>query len=382
MTATLIRIRQRDWRALTRHQLFWPLLILVALLLFNLPFTPNFFSIGVRNGHLYGSLVSILYFGTVPILVALGMTLVIATGGIDLSVGAVMAISGAIACRLISHATDQNSVSLVLTAMGLALLASFAAGLFNGLMVARARVQPIVATLILMVAGRGIAQLITSGYILTELSKPYAVVGGYLATVPTGVFIVGGFVAVTAVLTRRTALGLLVESVGGNAEASRLAGVRALRIKLMVYVFCALCAGVAGVWNSSSLGGADANNAGLWIELDAILAVVIGGTPLTGGRFSIGGTVVGALILQTLKTTIFTIGIPAQANMVFEAVVVIIICLLQSTDFRRWLIRTLRLGRPPQRGRAAPTGPGGPVEPGPGPATATVGSAQSVEVTS
>ena len=101
----------------------------------------------------------------------------------------------------------------------------------------------------------------------------------------------------------------------------------------MVYVFCALCAGVAGLWNSSSLGGADANNAGLWIELDAILAVVIGGTPLTGGRFSIGGTVIGALILQTLKTTIFTIGIPAQANMVFEAAVVIIICLLQSTDF-------------------------------------------------
>ena len=378
MTATLTRIRQRDWRGLTRHQLFWPLLILAALLLFNLPFTPNFFSIGVRNGHLYGSLVSILYFGTVPILVALGMTLVIATGGIDLSVGAVMAISGAIACRIISHAGDQNSVSLVLTAMGLALLASLAAGLFNGLMVARARVQPIVATLILMVAGRGVAQLITSGFILTELSRPYAVVGGYVAAVPTGVFIVAGFVAITAVLTRRSALGLLVESVGGNAEASRLAGVRAQRIKLMVYVFCALCAGVAGLWNSSSLGGADANNAGLWIELDAILAVVIGGTPLTGGRFSIGGTVVGALILQTLKTTIFTIGIPAQANMVFEAVVVIIICLLQSTDFRRRVGRLLRLPRPPRRD---PDPPGELADAGHGPAIASV-SQESVEATS
>ena len=376
MTA-LARIRQRDWRSLTRQQLFWPVLILVALLLFNLPFTPNFFSIGVRNGHLYGSLVSILYFGTVPILVALGMTLVIATGGIDLSVGAVMAISGAIACRLISHAADQNSVSLVLEAMGLALLASLAAGLFNGLMVARAGVQPIVATLILMVAGRGIAQLITSGFILTELSKPYGVLGGYAAAVPTGVFIVVGFVAVAAVLTRRTALGLLVESVGGNAEASRLAGVRAQRIKVMVYLFCALCAGVAGLWNSSSLGGADANNAGLWIELDAILAVVIGGTPLTGGRFSISGTVVGALILQTLKTTIFTIGIPAQANMVFEAVVVIIICLLQSTDFRRRVARLLR----PGAARGRPIGPDGPAAPEQRPAQAAV-SPESVEIPS
>jgi ribose/xylose/arabinose/galactoside ABC-type transport system permease subunit len=366
MRPTLTRLRQ--------HQLFWPLLILAALLLFNLPFTPNFFSVGIRHGHLYGSLVSILYFGTVPILVALGMTLVIGTGGIDLSVGAVMAISGAIACRMISNATDQSSLPLVLTAIGLALLASLAAGLFNGVMVARAGVQPIVATLILMVAGRGIAQLITSGFILTELSRPYAVLGGYVAAVPTGAFIVVGFVAATAVLTRRTALGMLVESVGGNAEASRLAGVRARRIKLMVYVFCGLCAGVAGLWNSSSLGGADANNAGLWIELDAILAVVIGGTPLTGGRFSIGGTVVGALILQTLKTTIFTIGIPAQANMVFEAAVVIVICLLQSTDFRSRIAGLLRLRRPPGTG-----GSTGPDRPRPAiPTTAP----ESVEVTS
>jgi simple sugar transport system permease protein len=371
MTTALAQLRARDFRALSRNQLFWPLLILVALLLFNLPFTPNFFSIGVAHGHFYGSLVSILYFGTVPILVALGMTLVIATGGIDLSVGAVMAISGAVACRIISEASDQNSLSVVLTAIGLALLASLAAGLFNGLMVARAGVQPIVATLILMVAGRGIAQLITHGFILTELSQPFSVVGGYAFAVPTGIFIVAGFVAFTALLTRRSALGLLIESVGGNAEASRLAGVRSRRIKLMVYLFCALCAGAAGLWNSSSLGGADANNAGLWVELDAILAVVIGGTPLTGGRFSISGTVVGALILQTLKTTIFTIGIPAQANMVFEAVVVIIICLLQSAEFRARVVSLLRLGR-----AGPPPGPDVPAQSIPlsAPQSAEVGS--------
>jgi len=344
------KLPEGGWAALSRRPLFWPLVILVALLLFNLPFTHDFFNITVKQGHLVGSLINIPFFATPVLLVALGMTPVIATGGIDLSVGAVMAISGAVACRIISGAGDQNSVSLVLGAMGLALLASVAAGLFNGVMVGRLGVQPIIATLVLLVAGRGVAQLITNGFILTELSKPYSVIGGYALAIPTGVFLAVAFTAGLVFLTRRTALGLLVESVGGNAEAARLAGVRAQRIKIMVYVLCGLLAGVAGLWNSSSLGGADANNAGLWIELDAILAVVIGGTPLTGGRFSIGGTVVGALILQTLKTTIFTIGIPAQANMVFEAVVVIIICLLQSAEFRNRIsaVFTRRGGRTPR----------------------------------
>lgn len=330
---------------LTRHQLFWPSAILVALLLFNLPFTPNFFAVNIRNGHLYGSVVSILIFGTPLILVALGMTLVIATGGIDLSVGAVMAIAGALACWHISSLSNQDSVGGVLVAVVIALIACLALGLWNGLLVARIGVQPIIATLILMVAGRGIAQLITGGFIITVLSKPYSTIGGYAFGVPTGVFIVAAVAAGLLVLTRRTALGLLVESVGGNAEASRLAGVRAQRIKVMVYMFCGLCAGIAGLMNSSNLSDADANNAGLWIELDAILAVVIGGTPLTGGRFSLGGTIIGALILQTLKTTIFTIGVPSQANMVFEAAVVILVCLIQSPDFRRRIMAPFRRRR-------------------------------------
>jgi ribose/xylose/arabinose/galactoside ABC-type transport system permease subunit len=219
-------------------------------------------------------------------------------------------------------------------------------GAWNGLLVARIGVQPIIATLILMVAGRGIAQLITGGFIITVQSRSYSRIGGYVSVLPTGVLIAAAAAAAPVVLTRRPPLGLLVEAVGGNAEASRLAGIRARRIKIMVYVCCALCAGIAGLMNSSNLSNADANNAGLWIELDAILAVVIGGTPLTGGRFSIGGTVVGALVLQTLKTTIFTIGIPSQANMVFEAVVVIIVCLIQSPAFRQRVTDPFRR-RPP-----------------------------------
>ncbi|GHJ98662.1 ABC transporter permease [Streptomyces sp. NPDC003753] len=342
------------WRALTQHHLFWPVAVLVLLLLVNVPFTPDFFSVRMSGGHLYGSLVSIVLFGSPLILVAVGMTLVIATGGIDLSVGAVVAITGALACSYISHQADQNALSGVLLAMGLGLLAAVVCGLWNGFLVARMGIQPIIATLIIMVAGRGVAQLISGGQIITVNSDPYKLIGGgYWLTLPFSIFVVAVVVAVTVALTRRTALGLLVESVGGNAEASRLVGIRSLRIKIMVYVFCALCAGIAGLMISSNTSAADGNNAGLWIELDAILAVVIGGTSLLGGRFSVGGTVVGALVIQTLTTTIYTIGVPTQTNLVFKAAVVIVVCLLQSPKFRARLFGA-RFGT---KGSATPTAP-------------------------
>ncbi|MDX3517329.1 ABC transporter permease [Streptomyces scabiei] len=323
------------WRALTHHHLFWPVAVLVALLLVNVPFTPDFFAIRMTDGHLYGSLVSIVLYASPLILVAVGMTLVIATGGIDLSVGAVVAITGAMTCSYISDQADQNALAGVFLAMGIGLVAAVVCGLWNGFLVARMGIQPIIATLIIMVAGRGVAQLITDGQIITVNSKPYKLIGGgYWLTLPFSIFIVAAVVAVTVAMTRRTALGLLVESVGGNAEASRLVGIRSRRIKIMVYMFCALCAGIAGLMISSNTSAADGNNAGLWIELDAILAVVIGGTSLLGGRFSIGGTVIGALVIQTLTTTIYTIGMPTQTNLVFKAAVVIVVCLLQSPKFR------------------------------------------------
>ncbi|MEJ3749397.1 ABC transporter permease [Actinomycetes bacterium KLBMP 9797] len=321
--------------ALSKRRLFWPAAILIVLLLSNLIFTPSFFSITVRDGHLYGSLIDILRFGAPLVLVALGMTLVIATGGIDLSVGSVVAIAGALGCWWISEQSNQNAVGGVLVALGLALGLALLCGLWNGLLVAGFGIQPIIATLILMVAGRGIAQLITEGQIITINSSPYKVIGaGYLLTFPVPVLIAIGVTVLAMVLTRRTALGLLVESVGGNAEASRLAGIRARRIKLMAYAFAGLCAGIAGLMISSNVSSADGNNAGLWYELDAILAVVIGGTLLTGGRFSIGGTVLGALIIQTLTTTIYTVGVPPEITLLVKALVVTIVCLIQSPAFR------------------------------------------------
>ena len=352
------------------HRLFWPLIALVSLLIGNVFFTPDFFSVQMKQGHLYGSLIDILNFGAPLLLVALGMTTVIATKGIDLSVGAIVAISGALACLRISQSSDQGRVATVLGAVGLALLLSLALGAWNGFLVAGLGVQPIIATLVLMVAGRGLAQLITGGFIITVTSPPYAMIGGgYLFTLPFPMLVALAVVAASALLVRRSALGVLLEAVGGNLQASRLAGVNWRGLVWLVYVFSGLCAGLAGLMISSNTSAADGNNAGLWIELDAILAVVIGGTPLTGGRFSIGGTVVGAFLIQTLTTTIYTVGIPPETTLLFKALVVTAVCLMQSPAFRA----TLLAGR----GRRTKDDVPGPHVDGRGP-SATTGSGPDV----
>ena len=322
-----------QWR---NSPLFWPLAALGGLLLLNLFLKPEFFAIRYQNGHLYGSLIDILNFGSPLAIVAVGMTLVIAARGIDLSVGSLVAISGAVACLTISRGADQQSLNLVLAAVLLALAVSAALGLWNGLLVAGAGIQPIIATLILMVAGRGIAQLITSGQIITVTSKPYNFIGaGWLFTLPFSVYLAALVFLFAAFMTRRTSLGMFIEAIGCNPTASRLAGIRSRSILLAVYMFCALCAGIAGLITSSNVSSADGNNAGLWIELDAILAVVIGGTSLAGGRFSLAGTLVGALLIQTLTTTIYMLGVPPEITLVVKAFVVLAVCLIQSPSFRR-----------------------------------------------
>jgi len=314
-----------------KHRLFWPIVTLLALLVLNVAVYPSFFSIRLQDGHLFGSLVDILRNGAPTLLVALGMTLVIATRGIDLSVGAVVAISGALACSIIAGSADPNSPTTVLVAVGISITLALILGAWNGFLVSVIGVQPIIATLILMTAGRGLAMLITEGQIVTINSAPYKVIGGgYWLALPASIIIALGMFAVAAVLTRKTALGLLIESVGINPQASRIAGVRSRSIIWMVYIFSGLCAGIAGLMISSNVTAADANNAGLWIEMDAILAVVIGGTSLAGGRYSLGGTLIGAAIIQTLTTTVYTVGIAPEITLVFKALVVIVVCLLQS----------------------------------------------------
>jgi simple sugar transport system permease protein len=329
-------------KRLTASPLVWPTLALLVLLVVNVIVTPSFLSIRLQDGHLFGSLIDILRNGAPTMLVALGMTLVIASRGIDLSVGAVVAIAGALACAHIAGSADPAGPGTVITAMGIALGVAAGLGFWNGILVSIFGIQPIIATLVLMTAGRGIALLVTGGQIITVTSPPFKTLGaGYALGLPVAILVSLSVFALVGVLTRRTALGLLLESIGVNPEASRLAGVRYRTIVFAVYVFSALCAGVAGLMIASNISAADANNAGLWIEMDAILAVVIGGTSLLGGRFSLTGTILGALIIQTLTTTVYTAGIPPETTLVFKALVVIAVCLMQAPKFRA-LVRNRR----------------------------------------
>jgi len=332
--------RQATLRGLTRSNLFWPVFALVVILVFDAFLTPGFLSLRIQDGHLYGSLIDILKNGAPTALIALGMTLVVATRGIDLSVGATVAISAAVACSWIASSPDPTSGGAAVVGVLLALALAAVLGAWNGFLVSVLGIQPIIATLVLMTAGRGLAQLITDGQIITVANPLFAQLGGgFLLGLPVSVILAAVLFALVAAVTRRTALGMLIESVGINPSAARLAGVRARGITIAVYVFTAFCAGIAGLMISSNVTAADANNAGLWIELDAILAVVIGGTLLSGGRYSIVGTLVGALVLQTLTTTVYTVGIAPEVTLVFKAIVIIAVCLLQSPKARELLQR-------------------------------------------
>lgn len=312
---------------------FWPLMALLLILLANLFITPAFFQLEYRDGRLYGSLVDVLNRSAPVALLAIGMSLVIATGGIDLSVGAVIAISGAVCANLINSPFD--SLFLVI---GLGLLAGLVAGLVNGSLVSYLGIQPIVATLILMVAGRGIAQLINDGQIITFNHAGFTFIGvGSVLGLPTPVVIVAGVLLLVHCLVRFTALGLFIEAVGSNPRASFYAGVHVNGVKLAVYCVSGLCAAIAGMIITADIQGADANNAGLWLELDAILAVVIGGSALSGGRFSPLLSVIGVLIIQALGTTILVSGIAPQYNLLIKSLVIVAVLLLQSPLFKKQL---------------------------------------------
>ena len=298
---------------------------LAIVLILNVILFPDFFDLSFQNGRLYGSLVDVFNRGAPVALLAVGMTLVIATKGIDLSVGAVVAICGAVAAA--SIASGYPAAVAVIAALAAGMLC----GIWNGVLVAILGIQPIIATLVLMVAGRGIAQLITEGAILTFTDEGLIFVGSgttFGLPMPVVIWIVFGLLV--ALLVRRTALGLLIESIGVNREASQLAGVRTTALLIASYLLAGLCAAIAGLIVAADIKGADANNAGLWLELDAILAVVVGGNSLLGGRFSILGSLLGAVIIQAINTGILTSGFPPEYNLIIKAVIIVAILVIQS----------------------------------------------------
>ncbi|MCF1709347.1 ABC transporter permease [Tabrizicola sp. J26] len=298
---------------------------LIAVLFINWLLFPGFFDITWQDGRLFGSLIDVLNRGAPVAILAIGMTAVIATKGVDLSVGAVMAISGAVAASLVVGGTA--SWIAVLAALGIGL----ACGLWNGMLVTVLDMQPIIATLVLMVAGRGLAQLITEGSIVTFSDPLLIFIGtGSFLGFPMPVVIAFVLLVGSTLAVRRTALGLLIEAVGVNRSAARFAGITSGALLLLVYAFAGFCAAVSGLIVAGDIRGADANNSGLWLELDAILAVVIGGTSLLGGRFSIPMSVLGAMIIQAMNTGILISGFSPEFNLVVKSGVIILILVLQS----------------------------------------------------
>jgi len=292
-------------------QRYGALAALVVLFVYNAVATPYFLT--------PQSLLFILLRQAAPIaIVAVGMAIVIGTAGIDLSVGSVMAIAGQVGATLVLH--DQP----FLLAIVAALLVAALCGLFNGTLVARFGVQPIIATLILFIAGRGMAQLITGGALQPLANPEFQWIG--LARpfgVPAQVFIALVVAVVAWLVMRLTIFGRYVLAVGGNEAASRLAGVPAARVKLLAYVTSAVLAGLVGLIAVTANSASDANNVGLGMELDAIAAVAVAGTPLTGGKVNVWGAVVGAVLLKLLQNTLISHGITKEVAQVIEGAVII-----------------------------------------------------------
>ncbi len=313
------------------------LFALLGVLLFNWIVFPGFFDIAWKDGRLFGSLIDVINRGAPVAILSVGMTAIIATRGVDLSVGAVMAVAGATAA--ICAVSGQPAVVTLLAP----LLVGLACGLWNGFLVSILGIQPFVATLVLMVAGRGVAQLITEGSIVTFSDPLLIFVGtGSLFGLPMPAVIAIVLTIAAHLLVRRTAIGLFIEAIGTNRSAASYTALRGRALTLSIYAFGGICAAIAGTIAAGDIRGADANNTGLWLELDAILAVVIGGTSLMGGRFSIPMSVLGALIIQAMNTGILVSGFPPEFNLIVKAGLIIIILMLQSARLSPLLARLVR----------------------------------------
>lgn len=296
---------------------------LILLIIFNLIVTPHFLSTQTLSTNLYQVAETII--------LAMGMTLVIATGGIDLSVGAVMAIAGSIAAlifvgRIFSF---TGPISYVI-AIAVALLIAAVCGLFNGILVTVFRIQPIVATLILYIAGRGIAEVLVNG-VVDFSNKTFQFIGsGTVLGIPFQVLVMIIVALFFVWLVRGTIFGRQVVATGGNEPAARLAGIPVARVKLSVYIIMGILAGIAGIFYISNNSAADPGSIGLGMELDAIAAVAVGGSSLLGGQANIVGTFVGAIFIQLLTFSLTANNVSADISKVVEALLIIVAVYLQT----------------------------------------------------
>ena len=331
-------------KKLPQQQLFLPLVCVLLVLAVNVvydisqgnPFY-NFFITHIENGVLQGRLITILNRGSEVAILAIGMTLVVsASAGTDISVGSVMSLCASFCCMLIAgygvssvENASEFAMPMIVGLLG-ALLMGCLCGAFNGALVAYLNIQPMVATLILWSAARAIGLLLCNNLIVYVRTEEYGVFGGYIGFMPTPIIIAIACIAVVSLVLKKTAMGMYIQSVGINKRASRIAGLNSKRIIFACYLLCGLCAGIAGIVNSSRITSADSNNIGLNMELDAILAVALGGNSLGGGRFNLAGSIIGAYTIQAITTTMYNLGISSAQAPVFKAIVVIVIVAIQA----------------------------------------------------
>jgi simple sugar transport system permease protein len=319
---------------------------ILVLLIIDLTRDPGYLAIAYQSdtGRLVGNLIDIARAAAPILMISVGMALVIATKGIDLSVGSVMAASGAVSMEFLSGQSDSQSAALA--GLGLALALGLALGLVNGALVTGVGLQPFIATLVTMLAARGLAKVITGGQNARATNGAFTwIANGNIVGLPV-VFLIALVITVAvAVTVRRTALGLMVEAIGIDPKAARLAGVKERSIMLATYAISGLLASVAGVFATATVMVVDVSNTGYLMEMDAILAVVIGGTSLAGGKFSIAGASVGAVLIATLDKTVVFLGIPSSATPAFKAAVIICLCLAQSPSVRAWFAGARQFGR-------------------------------------
>ena len=330
-------------KTLTKNQLFLPFAMMVLVLLINLIKSPDFFAINIQNGVLYGRLIDILNRGSEIAILAVGQTLVVAvSAGTDISVGSVMSLTACGTCMLLAgYGVNSTTTLAVPLAAGLlfGLLLAMCCGAFNGFLVSKLNIQPMVATLILFTAARAIGLLLCNNQITYIRYEPYKYFGNFIpgCPVPTAIFITIVVVAIVMLFLKKTAMGLYIQSVGINKKAARISGLNSSNICFMCYLICGLCAGIAGIVASSRIYSADSNNIGRNYELDSILAVALGGNSLGGGRFNMAGSIICAYTIQAITVTLLAMGVSTDQAPVVKAVIVILIVTAQAPAFKAFL---------------------------------------------
>lgn len=344
-----------------KSQLMIPLVALLLLIMFNMIRDIGFFSINITvnndgNSVLSGNLISILNSASELAIIAIGMTLVTASSrGQDISVGAVAAIAGSVFVRVLR----ENTINwpIILLAFVAACLVAMLCGTFNGILVAGFRIQPMIATLILLTAGRPIAYWINGGATPTVESPLLGNIGSFIpgVPIPTPILIVVVFAILVSLVLRLTNLGLYTQAVGINEKSARLNGINAFGMKIISFMMLGICVSIAGCIGVSRMGLINHETLLLDIEMDAILAVAIGGNALSGGKFSITGSVIGAYIIQALTITLYAMKVSSTAVKAYKAIVIIAIVVLGSPVVQGYLLklRDMMFRKPVKEGNQA-----------------------------